>query len=97
MAVKYSSDVIVLSGHSLLRRDNLSFPQKRNQSDLIISTVSWNHQYLPILMIPFMSSAVVGGITGLGLLHVAVCMAGLEKIKKEIFDQMWGVIESACY
>ena len=56
--------------------------RRKGTKGLIISTVCLGISVLTDLMIPFMSSAVVTGITGLVLLHVAVCKAGLEKIKR---------------
>ena len=44
------------------------------------------------LMIPFMSSAVVTGITGLVLLHVAVCKGWFGENKKKFLIRMWGVM-----
>lgn len=39
---KYSSDVIVLSCHTILRRNNLSFPRKRNERTDHQYRVPWN-------------------------------------------------------
>ena len=59
---------------------------------LIISTVCLGISVFTDLMIPFMSSAVVTGITGLVLLHVAICKGWFGENKKKFLIRMWGVI-----
>ena len=66
--------------------------RRKGTKGLIISTVCLGISVLTDLMIPFMSSAVVTGITGLVLLHVAVCKGWFGENKKKFLTRMWGVI-----
>ena len=58
---------------------------------LIISTVCLGISVITDLMIPFMASAVITGITGLLLLHVAIEKGWFGKNKKKFLVRMWGV------
>ena len=64
----------------------------KGKKGLIISTVCLGISVLTNLMIPFMSSALVTGITGLILLHVAICKGWFGENKKKFLVKMWGVI-----
>ena len=66
--------------------------RRKGTKGLLISTVCLGISVLTDLMIPFMSSAVVTGITGLVLLHVAVCKGWFGENKKKFLIRMWGVI-----
>lgn len=64
----------------------------KGKKGLIISTVCLGISVLTDLMIPFMSSAVITGITGFILLHVAISQGWFGENKKKYLIQMWGII-----